>query len=136
MVIGRSLALSTPTVTVWSNPYGLPIATTQSPILILSELPIGSVGKIRAFDFQDRKVQVIVGAELLRHVRLAVALHGDLDFVCVSHDVLIREDIAAGIEEESGTDAFRRQFSAALAALAASLILPCPGCRFYRRRTG
>src|SRR5262245_26468976 len=40
--MSRPLALTMPTVTVWSRPKGLPIATTQSPGRISSESPSGS----------------------------------------------------------------------------------------------
>ncbi len=42
------LALITPTVMVWVRPNGFPIAITHSPVLIRSESPKESVGRLLA----------------------------------------------------------------------------------------
>ena len=104
--MSRLRAEMMPTVTVPPRPNGLPIAITQSPIRILSELPnFTAVSFLQLrIDLQHRDVGLGVGADQFG-LQLRAVGEIDLDLVGVGDDVVVGDDDALlGIDDEAGAE--------------------------------
>ena len=114
-VISRFSALTMPLVSVPSSPKGLPSATTLSPTD--SDVRVAERERDQdvrgSVDLDDGEVGGRVRADDGRVVGRAVP-EADRDRLGAVHDVVVRDDVALGVEDEAG-------------ALAAGLLLAAGG---------
>src|SRR5579883_2137328 len=92
-----------PAVTVPPNPKGLPTAMTQSPTCSLSEAPRHCRQGMVGIDLEERQVGALVAANQLGLVSLAI-IECDADLCRLADDVVIGDDIAGWIDDETGAE--------------------------------
>ena len=115
--MSRLRAETMPTVTVPPRPNGLPIAITQSPMRITSELPnFTAVELVRlGIDLQHGDVGLGVGADQFG-LELGAVGEIDLDLVGVGDDVVVGDDDALlGIDDEARAERLHLAVAAILA---------------------
>ena len=96
----RAVALTTPAVTVYWNPYGLPIATTNCPTCKAEESPSDAYRRLRRVDVQDGQVRLRVFADEARLEPPPVG-QGGLDRLRPVDDVAVGQDEPVGGKDEA-----------------------------------
>ena len=115
--MSRLRAEMMPTVTVPPSPNGLPIAITQSPMRMTSELPnFTALSLLRlGIDLEHGDVGLGVGADQLR-LELGAIVEVDLDLVGIGDDVVVGDDDALlGVDHEAGAQRLHLAVAAVLA---------------------
>ena len=101
MPIPRPFALTMPAVTVPSSPNGSPRANTQSPTsTLLAVAEPGRRKRARALDAKDGQVGLRIGLDV-DGLELPAVVQADHDLAAAGHDVVVRQDDAAGIDDHA-----------------------------------
>ena len=117
--MSRLRAETMPAVTEPPRLKGLPIAITHSPRRSLSDSPnLTAISGFTGLNFRHRDIGLLVDADQFG-LDLGAVVHDDVDLVGIRDDVIVGDDDASGIDDETGAEriGLARLHLAALAAL-------------------